>query len=122
MQSRPSRPVGAPKQLGSPSNKFSTGFADARIPGPLILYSFFKNGKLRKTPDVQLNYDEFIVDLLYDFDGLEIKEERRKSSRPCHVYSRSFASARSFGKMSKAVAVFLDEARNLAPMSNREDR
>lgn len=81
----------------------------------IALHNFFKNGKIRKTPDVQLNCDEFIVDLVDDFDGLGIKEERRKSSRPYHVYSRSFASARSFGKMSKAVAVFLDEARNLAP-------
>ena len=81
----------------------------------IALHSFFKNGKLRKTPDVQLNYDEYIVDLVVDFDSPELKEERRKSFRPYHVYSRRLTSAKSFGKISRAVPAFMDEAKSLAP-------
>lgn len=81
----------------------------------IALHSFFKNGKLRKTPDVQLNYDEYIVDLVVDFDSPELKEERRKSVRPYHVYSRRLTTAKSFGKISAAAASFLDEAKGLAP-------
>lgn len=80
------------------------------------LHSHFKNGKLRKTPDVQLNYDEYIVDLVVDFDSPELKEEQRKSTRPYHVYSRRLPSAKSFGKVSLAVQAFLDEAKSLAPV------
>jgi len=81
----------------------------------IAVHRVFSNGNPRKTPDVRLTYDEFVVDLVDDFDGQGIKEERRKSSRPYHVYSRRFASARSLGKMSTAAALFLDEARGLAP-------
>jgi len=75
----------------------------------------FKNGKPRKIPDVRLSYDEFNVDLVYDLDAEGMVEEKRKSSRPYRVESRNFGSARSFGRLSKASELFLDEARSLAP-------
>lgn len=80
----------------------------------LKLARYFKNGKPRKTPDVQLIYDEYIFEYHIELDGSEV-EDRRKSKRPYRVTSCGFATARAFGKMSKAVALFRSEAAAHAP-------
>ena len=76
------------------------------------VYRFFKNGKPRKTPDVSLSYDEFVIDLFVDDDG-ELHEDARHSTRPYRVDSLRFASGRMFGKLSRAAALFLEEAHAL---------
>lgn len=80
----------------------------------ISLHRFFKNGKPRKTPDILLSYNEYTVDVFVDLDGL-LKEEARKSSRPYRLDSRNLATAKTFVKMSSAVACFLAEAKKLAP-------
>jgi hypothetical protein len=106
----PSSSASVRKQPNSSFSSKTTSSEDR-----IAVYGYFKNGKLRKTPDVQLNYDEFIVELVDDFDGAGLKEERRKSSRPYHVYSRNLRAARSFGNILPAAALLMDEARKLAP-------
>jgi hypothetical protein len=78
------------------------------------LARYFKNGKPRKTPDVQLVYDEYIVEYGMNIDGGEY-EHRRKSKRPYRVTSCGFATVRAFGNMSKAVSLFRSEAATHAP-------
>ena len=80
----------------------------------ISVHRFFKNGKPRKMPDIELSYNECTLDVFIELDGT-VKEEKRKSSRPYRLSSRNFASARTFGKMSGAVSAFLDETRALAP-------
>jgi hypothetical protein len=80
----------------------------------ISVHRFFKNGKPRKAPDIDLSYAEFTVDMFIELDGT-MKEERRKSSRPYCLRSPNFASARTFVNMSNAVSAFLDEASTIAP-------
>lgn len=83
----------------------------------ISVHRFFKNGKPRKTSDIELSYAEYIIDAVIEADGT-FKEERRKSSRPYRLTSRNYAAAKAFKKMSGAVAGFLIEAQALAPVKS----
>jgi predicted DNA-binding transcriptional regulator YafY len=48
------------------------------------VFRCFKNGKLRKTPDVYIEFHEYTVDICFDEAGQEV-EERRLSARPWYV-------------------------------------
>lgn len=87
-------------------------FADNSI----SVHRCFKNGKPRKTADIELSYTEYTVDAFVDVHGI-LKEEKRKSIRPYRLASRNFASAKTFKNMSTAVAAFLNEAKLLAPVN-----
>lgn len=80
----------------------------------ISLHRFFKNGKPRKTPDIELIYNEYTFDAFVEAGG-NFKEEMRKSCRPYRLSARSLVNARTFAKMSSAVACFLAEAKALAP-------
>ena len=82
----------------------------------ISLHRFFKNGKPRKTAEIILSYNEYTFDAFVDLDGV-FKEERRKSRRPYRLDSRKLATAKSFIKLSSAVACFLGEAKAQAPQS-----
>lgn len=62
------------------------------------LHDYFKNGKPRKTPAIELS--------VWD-DGY--------STRPYRVSSRDFAASRTFGNLSGAVKLFLEQAAEHAP-------
>jgi len=80
----------------------------------ISLHRFFKNGKPRKSPDIELSYNKYTFDAFVDLDGV-FKEERRKSHRPYRLDTRNLATAKTFVKMSSAFACFLAEAKALAP-------
>lgn len=82
--------------------------------GAISLHRFFKNGKPRKSPDIELSHNEYTFDSFVDSDGI-FKEERRKSRRPYRLDTRNLATAKTFTKLSSAVACFLAEAKALAP-------
>jgi hypothetical protein len=84
-------------------------------PDGVSLHGFFKNGKPRKTPVMGINYSEWVVDMFDDFDGRGLQEVRRPSKRPYYVYSQGFEQARTFAVKSKAILLFWEEARRLAP-------
>jgi len=92
----------------------SLGWHVAITEDSISVHRFFKNGKPRKTPDIELSYVEYTIDQFIEPDGT-FKEERRKSSRPYRLASRNYAAAKAFKKMSGAVASFLNEAKALAP-------
>jgi len=73
------------------------------------VYRFFKNGKMRKTPDVYMLYQEYTTDYLdQDAEG-ELVEHKRKSSRPWYVRSNvSGENASSFSVLSRAVSRFVE--------------
>jgi len=81
------------------------------------LHNFFKNGKPRKTPVVGISFSEWTVDMFDDGDGRGLQEVRRPSKRPYYVFSSGFTQARTFAGRPNAVALFLEEARRLAPNS-----
>jgi hypothetical protein len=73
----------------------------------------FKNGKVRKGADVSILFNEFSIDAWDDGNGW--RDEAVKSTRPYYVSSPSFDRARTFARLAPAVALFLEEARKLAP-------
>lgn len=92
----------------------------------LSLHSFFKNGKLRKTPDVTLHFTprEPIKDytLVVSIDPKPLgvttqarEETQQTATRPWSVRSKAMASGKAYGKIDRAVQVFLEQAEKLAP-------
>jgi hypothetical protein len=79
----------------------------------ISVHRFFKNGKRRKGADVAILFNEFLIDVWDDGNGL--REEAVKSTRPYYVSSPSFDRARTFARLAPAFALFLEEARRLAP-------
>lgn len=115
-----SEPAGIIEALdGKHSELENLGWHVAFSEDEASVYRFFKNGKPRKTADVSLSYDEFVTDLFVDDDG-ELHEDARHSTRPYRVDSLRFASGRTFGKLSRAAALFLEEAHGLAPQQQAE--
>jgi hypothetical protein len=71
------------------------------------LYDFFKNGKRRKTPSLQLCFCEFTTHVIYDFeaDGHQ-KQIEDKSGRPWHTSGSTFKS------LAHATEKFMNHARS----------
>jgi len=80
----------------------------------ITLHRLFKNGKPRRSFDVGLWYDEYSVIHFVELDGRQ-GEERRVSPRPYHVATATPGTERHFGKVSKAIALFMEEGLRLAP-------
>ena len=53
------------------------------------VYRFFKNGKMRKTPDVYMLFQEFTTDYFDQGSNGELVEPKRPSSRPWYVRSNA---------------------------------
>lgn len=66
----------------------------------ISLHRYFKNGKVRKGADVGITK-------YYD-----------NPSRPFYVYGPSFASARTFGKLTSAIKLFNEESQTHAPKNS----
>jgi hypothetical protein len=79
------------------------------------VHRYFKNGKLRKGADVAVMFNEFVIDAWDDGNGW--REDGVKSTRPYYVSSPTFDRARTFARLPLALALFLSEARKLAPRS-----
>ena len=77
----------------------------------LSLHTYFKNGKLRKRPAVSLAYDKYTVETIFDEDTgtVTYTEKRKESKRPYRTESRAF------GKIDRAVEVFMDKAKSIVP-------
>lgn len=74
------------------------------------LYRMFKNGKLRKTPDVYLQYQEMTYDYTeFDDDGNEI-EIMKPSTRPWYVRSNPEDSSSTFKSLGGAIDKFIEFA------------
>jgi len=78
------------------------------------LFRYFKNGKLRKTSDIDISCNEYTYDLVYGADGVERKENYRKSKRPWVVRAKGSTTS-SFSILHKAITKFIDHANILAP-------
>lgn len=80
----------------------------------ISLHRRFKNGKLLKSPDVSLHFEEYTYDLIfYDEDDIR-KENYRKRQRPWTVSAKN-KETRTFGNLDKAVHFFIEEAKLLSP-------
>ncbi len=83
----------------------------------ISLHSNFKNGKIRKSPDVSLSYDEFIIDSTFDLETNDFIDVKNKSTRPYRLCSKSLPTTHTVGHMLNAIDLFLKEAKINAPSS-----
>lgn len=81
----------------------------------IFLYSYFKNGKIRKSPDVYLSYNEFNIDSTFDLETNDFINVKNKSTRPYRLCSKSLSTTHTFSHMSKAFDLFFSEAKINAP-------
>jgi hypothetical protein len=72
----------------------------------LFLYSHFKNGKLRKSPDIELSFEALTWDVFADS---ETPENIRKRVRPWTIRARK-KQTKNYGNLDKAADLFLDWA------------
>ena len=68
----------------------------------------FKNGKLRKTPDVHIEYNEYHHDTYDVDDDGELVEVPRKAERPWYVASTHKAQAATFKHHERAIERFME--------------
>ncbi len=81
----------------------------------LSVYRRFKNGSLRKTPDVTIQYFPTRTDLAVDEKTGELVERNeRASARPWYVRSSLDAQAASFAHLSAAAERFVQRCREAA--------
>ena len=71
----------------------------------LALHGKFKNGKTRATPEIQLSYSEYVVDLFVEASG-KLDGEERISTRPWALRAKNFDTL-TYGKFESAVSRFL---------------
>ena len=72
------------------------------------VYRTFKNGKLRKTPDVYIQYHEFTYDYTdWDDEGNEV-EYTKPSVRPWYIRSNPANQGTSFKKLSSDIEKFIN--------------
>lgn len=81
----------------------------------LHLHSAFKNGKIRKTPDIGISLQPMTHDSVVNQSGEIMKENIRPRVRPWSVYSKNFAAAKTFTHAETALAVFIQQAHLLSP-------
>jgi len=79
----------------------------------LSLHTYFKNGKLRKTPVVSLVYDKYTVESMFNIETGEFTDSKKESTRPYCTQSRAF------GKIDRAVDLFKKKAKESAPKQER---
>ena len=80
----------------------------------LSLHRRFKNGKIRKGPDVDLEYNAYTYDVVVDADGNTHEENVRRSTRPWCLRCKT-QPTRTFGHLGSAAEVFMELAAMLAP-------
>lgn len=67
----------------------------------LCVHSFFKNGKIRKTPVAGIFESLYREDQVYDIDTDNFVSRRVKSKRPYYVFGPGLDKARSFKDIKK---------------------
>lgn len=92
---------------------------DAPHTKALLLHAAFKNGKTKKTPDASLAYQELATIARATEDGEVILEVTGPRVRPWIVAAKTISPARTFAECDKAAEVFLEVARELAPVRFR---
>ena len=81
----------------------------------ICLHTFFKNGKLRKTPVITLSHSPLTSDHFVQLDSDEILIQYRENSRPWSIGGKNCSNTRTFTKADKAVYEFLKLAKTQAP-------
>ncbi len=80
----------------------------------LYLFSRFKNGKLRKTCDIELTFELLRWDTIYESSDQGEPVNIKKRSRPWIVRGKN-QDTKTYGNLDKAVGLFLDWAELLKP-------
>lgn len=83
----------------------------------ISLFRRFKNGKLLKHPEIRIEYVETIEDGYYDLD-MNWQSEIKQRTRPWVISMRNGGTA--FGRIDRAAQRFMQEARRLAPLGERD--
>lgn len=83
----------------------------------LGLCRFFKNGKPRKGATVSISYIDRSTTLVWDLAANDLVEMPvdTANARPWRVDSERFKEGRTFGRLDRAIDIFLEEAANINP-------
>ncbi len=80
----------------------------------ISLHGKFKNGNIKKEPDLNFAYKRLVEESYFDGDDWVMPEPPRESTRPFGVYGK-FTKGGPYGKIERAMAVFVKEAVENAP-------
>lgn len=80
----------------------------------IALHNKFKNGKVKKGPDLSFAYRKYIDETYFDGDDWVSPSPPRESTRPFAVYGKSVAGG-PYGKLDRAISVFMEAATASAP-------
>jgi hypothetical protein len=72
----------------------------------LSLYSYFKNGKLKKTYDINISYEKFSTEEIYDPDTDNFIVEKKEKQKPWCVRAKG-ETTRSLSTLPNAIEIFL---------------
>lgn len=83
----------------------------------ISLHTLKRNGDPKKASEVDLTYEKYVQESLYNPFTDSFEDSTNKKKRPYCVRSKNL-NATSYGKIDKAVAVFIEQAEKLAPNNN----
>ena len=84
-------------------------FVKLENPESLSLYSYFKNGKLKKTYDISISYEKFSIEEIYDPDTDNFIIEKKEKQKPWCVRAKG-ETTRSLSTLPNAIEIFLSFA------------
>jgi hypothetical protein len=74
----------------------------------LLLFRFFKNGKLRKTPEMGIRFQEFTTESEWDMQENRPIQTEKPAVNPWKVFAPNQESTRSFRHLDKAFSAFAE--------------
>ena len=83
----------------------------------LSLYSHFKNGKIRKTPDIVLSFEALTSDginIIFSSDSINAEEVIKERVRPWGIRAKK-EQTKTYGSLDKASEQFLEWANLYKP-------
>ncbi len=87
----------------------------------ISLYSFFKNGNIKKYPDLKILFEEFSNEIEYDIDKDDfVITNKVKKQKPWSVIAKG-KHTKTFMKLNNAIETFITFAENMSPTNKNED-
>lgn len=81
-------------------------FVNLDTPVSLSLYSYFKNGKPKKTADINISFEQFAEDEIYDLNTDSFIIERRERQKPWCVRAKG-ETTKCYSNLANAIEAFL---------------
>lgn len=101
-----------------PSNLWYIDFKEAEK--AILIYGLFKNGKPKKTPELELCYEEYRTELILNDESGELEEVTIKRTKNWVTRNKQKKSAISYGTLNKAAERFFIWCKELLNKPNIE--